>query len=213
MAPFERAYQLAPWNAFVVVARRRALAVRRERGAEQLIKETGDSPLPLWDPVVYHLLTLDLDAAADWYERMIEQRDRVDGGQDDSARRAAREVEARRFNGCRGQREVMPSTCRSRKRSRRSSRRRHKVWPWRHDRSRNESAVCSVPLQGGAQRLSEVWIHISDSLRQPGRDKPLTKPNLTDSCRQAAVTSQLRIPSLTPSHEISPVFSITCSAW
>ena len=30
---------------------------------------------------------------------------RVDGGQDDSARRAARDVEARRFNGCRGQGE------------------------------------------------------------------------------------------------------------
>ena len=35
----------------------------------------GDSPKPLWGRVVYHLLTLDLDAAADWYERMIEHRD------------------------------------------------------------------------------------------------------------------------------------------
>jgi len=39
-------------------------------------------------------------------------------------------------------RGVMPSTCRSRKRSRPSSRRRHTVWPWRHDWSRNESAIC-----------------------------------------------------------------------
>ena len=43
--------------------------------AEQLIDETGDSPLPLWGPVLYHLLTSNLDAAADWYERMIEARD------------------------------------------------------------------------------------------------------------------------------------------
>jgi eukaryotic-like serine/threonine-protein kinase len=43
--------------------------------ARQLIMEMGDSPVPLWGRVVYHLLTLDLDAAADWYDRMIEHRD------------------------------------------------------------------------------------------------------------------------------------------
>jgi hypothetical protein len=37
-----------------------------------------------------------------------------------------------------------------------------------------------------------VCIRISDSLRQLSRDKPLTKTNLTDCCRQAAVTSQGR---------------------
>ena len=37
--------------------------------------EMGDSPIPLWGRVVFHLLTLALDAAADWYERMIEHRD------------------------------------------------------------------------------------------------------------------------------------------
>jgi len=35
----------------------------------------GDSPTALWGRVVYHLLTMDLDAAADWYDRMIEHRD------------------------------------------------------------------------------------------------------------------------------------------
>ena len=29
----------------------------------------------LWGPVLYHLLTSNLDAAADWYGRMIEARD------------------------------------------------------------------------------------------------------------------------------------------
>jgi tetratricopeptide (TPR) repeat protein len=76
MAAFERAHQLAPWNAFVVGWLAAALWQRGEKArAEQLIKETGDSPLPLWGRVVYHLLTLDLDAAAGWYERMIEHRD------------------------------------------------------------------------------------------------------------------------------------------
>ena len=43
--------------------------------AKQIIKEMGDSPIPLWGRVVYHLLTSDLDAAADWYDRMIDHRD------------------------------------------------------------------------------------------------------------------------------------------
>jgi hypothetical protein len=30
---------------------------------------------PLWGPMLYHQLTSNLDAAADWYERMIEARD------------------------------------------------------------------------------------------------------------------------------------------
>jgi hypothetical protein len=43
--------------------------------ASELIARMGDSPLPLWGRVVFHLHTLELDAAADWYERMIEHRD------------------------------------------------------------------------------------------------------------------------------------------
>jgi hypothetical protein len=35
----------------------------------------GPTSKPLWGRVVYHLLTSELDAAADWYERMIEERD------------------------------------------------------------------------------------------------------------------------------------------
>jgi hypothetical protein len=49
-------------------------------------------------------------------------------------------------------RGVMPSTCRSRKRSRRSSRRRHTVWPWRHDRSRVE-----ITHAAGVSRLSSPF--------------------------------------------------------
>ena len=75
MAAFERAYQLAPWTiagGWLAAA----LWQRDEKArARQLIMEMGDSPTPLWGRAVYHLLTLDLDAAADWYERMIEHRD------------------------------------------------------------------------------------------------------------------------------------------
>jgi eukaryotic-like serine/threonine-protein kinase len=76
ISAFERAYQVASWNAVAVAWFAVALWQRGETArAEQLIDETGDSPLPLWGRVVYHLLTSDLDAAADWYQRMIEARD------------------------------------------------------------------------------------------------------------------------------------------
>jgi eukaryotic-like serine/threonine-protein kinase len=76
MSAFERAYQLAPWNAVAVALLAASLWQRGEKAqAEQLIDQAGDSPLPLWGLVVYHLLTSNLDHAADWFERMIESRD------------------------------------------------------------------------------------------------------------------------------------------
>ena len=75
IAAFERAYQIAPWT---IAAGWLAAALwqRDEKArARQIIDAMGDSPEPLWGRVVYHLLTSDLDAAADWYGRMIEHRD------------------------------------------------------------------------------------------------------------------------------------------
>ena len=75
IAAFERAYQIAPWTiaAGWLAA---ALWLRGEKArAQQIIAAMGDSPEPLWGRVVYHLLTSDLDAAADWYGRMIDHRD------------------------------------------------------------------------------------------------------------------------------------------
>jgi hypothetical protein len=40
-----------------------------------LIEQMGDRPIPLWGRVGYHLLCSEIDAAADWYERAIEERD------------------------------------------------------------------------------------------------------------------------------------------
>lgn len=75
-AAFDRAYRLAPWNAVAGALLAASLWRRGEKAqAEQLIGQAGDSPLPLWGPVVYHLLTANLDQAADWFERMIEARD------------------------------------------------------------------------------------------------------------------------------------------
>ena len=58
------------------MARRRALAARREGACHACSSWRWEiTPQPLWGRVVYHLHTSDLDAAADWYRRMIEQRD------------------------------------------------------------------------------------------------------------------------------------------
>ena len=43
--------------------------------AEKLMLEMGETPRPLLGRVWYHLLCSELDLAADWYERAIEQRD------------------------------------------------------------------------------------------------------------------------------------------
>jgi hypothetical protein len=47
----------------------------REDRADALLATMGPAPRPLWGRVVYHLLVSELEAAADWYERMIEERD------------------------------------------------------------------------------------------------------------------------------------------
>jgi len=43
--------------------------------AETLVREMGDPPTPIWGRAWYHLLCSEIDAAAYWYERMIDARD------------------------------------------------------------------------------------------------------------------------------------------
>jgi tetratricopeptide (TPR) repeat protein len=76
VAAFERAHALAPWFAVSTgwLAAAHRLAGRAER-AEALRDMIGPDSRPLWGRVVYHLLVSELDEAADWYERMIDQRD------------------------------------------------------------------------------------------------------------------------------------------
>ena len=43
--------------------------------AAALIHAMGDTPTPLWGRAWYHLLCAEVDAAAYWYEKMIDARD------------------------------------------------------------------------------------------------------------------------------------------
>jgi hypothetical protein len=43
--------------------------------AETLIRDMGGSPTPIWGRAWYHLLCSETDAAAYWYEKMIDARD------------------------------------------------------------------------------------------------------------------------------------------
>jgi tetratricopeptide (TPR) repeat protein len=43
--------------------------------AEMLLQEMGDMPTPRWGRAWFHLLCGEIDAGADWYEKMIEARD------------------------------------------------------------------------------------------------------------------------------------------
>ena len=49
-------------------------------GAEALLREMGDSPTPIWGRAWYHLLCSELDAAALWYEKMIDAREMFAAG-------------------------------------------------------------------------------------------------------------------------------------
>jgi serine/threonine-protein kinase len=76
VAAFERAHALAPWfgvaSGWLAAAHR---LIGREDRADALLAAVGPMSKPLWGRVVYHLLVSELDAAADWYEQMIEERD------------------------------------------------------------------------------------------------------------------------------------------
>ena len=50
-----------------------SLATRTARPS--LIRQMGDDPLPVWGRVLYHLVCGEIDAAADWFERMLEHRE------------------------------------------------------------------------------------------------------------------------------------------
>ena len=76
LAAFERSHELGPWNAAPTGLLAASLWNRGDKArAEQLLHEIDRAPLPRWGRVLFHLHTLDLDAALEWYERMIEHRD------------------------------------------------------------------------------------------------------------------------------------------
>ncbi len=74
LASAESARELAPWNARVggVLAAILARTGDTDRSAELRMQLKNAAPIGM---VVYHLLCSELDAAADWYEKIVEQRE------------------------------------------------------------------------------------------------------------------------------------------
>ena len=75
-AAAEKAYRANPrhsmtWGILAAVLARRG---EKDRAAA-LVREGGESPNPIWGRVLYHLSCSEIDQAASWYERMIQQRE------------------------------------------------------------------------------------------------------------------------------------------
>jgi hypothetical protein len=76
IASAERAHRNLPQQSMATGFLAALLVRIGERGkAETLIAEMGSSPTPIWGRVWYHLLCSEIDAAAHWYERMIDERE------------------------------------------------------------------------------------------------------------------------------------------
>jgi eukaryotic-like serine/threonine-protein kinase len=75
-AAAERAYRNLPAHSMArgLLAACLVRLGQRDR-AEALIREMGETPAPLWGRAWYHLLCAEVDAAAYWYEKMIDARD------------------------------------------------------------------------------------------------------------------------------------------
>jgi len=75
-AAAEKAHRVNPLHSMpsAVLAAGLVQLGQRDRAAE-VLREMGDSPKPIWGRVEYHLYRSEIDAAADWYEKMIEQRE------------------------------------------------------------------------------------------------------------------------------------------
>lgn len=75
IAAFERAHRQARWNAMPTGLLGGALWMAGDKaGATALLAEMR-SPAPRWGRVWYHVYTGELDEAANWYERVIDERD------------------------------------------------------------------------------------------------------------------------------------------
>jgi len=72
----ERAHAAAPW--FAITTGRLAVALKTmgdHQRAAALLDDMGAVPRPMWGRVLYHLALGELDRAAEWYARMIDDRD------------------------------------------------------------------------------------------------------------------------------------------
>ena len=76
VAAFERAHRAAPEHAIPLGLLAGTLVQLGDTArAAELIRQMGDDPLPVWGRVLYHLVCGEINAAADWFERMIQHRE------------------------------------------------------------------------------------------------------------------------------------------
>ena len=72
----ENAHRVVPYDGLVSGIMAGALVrVGDKVRAEEVIGQMGETPRPIFGRVLYHVLCGDIDAAADWYERAIEERE------------------------------------------------------------------------------------------------------------------------------------------
>ena len=76
VAAFERAHRAAPAHTIPLGLLAGSLVQLGDKDrAAELIRQMGNEPLPVWGRVLYHLVCGEIDAAADWFETMIEHRE------------------------------------------------------------------------------------------------------------------------------------------
>ena len=75
IAAFERAHRQAPWNAMPTGLLGGALWMAGDTARATALLAEMRSPAPRWGRVWYHVYTGELDEAANWYERVVDERD------------------------------------------------------------------------------------------------------------------------------------------
>jgi serine/threonine-protein kinase len=76
VAAAEQAHAVAPWHGNIVATFAGLLAqVGQAARGEELMRQLGDTDTNPFARVFYHVLRSEIDAAADWYEKAIEQRE------------------------------------------------------------------------------------------------------------------------------------------
>jgi len=72
----EQGWRAAPWSNVIKGALAGCLARAGDKArAAELIRQMGDSPKPAISRVLYHILASEIEAAADWYQKSIEERE------------------------------------------------------------------------------------------------------------------------------------------
>ena len=72
----EQAHRISPqWALSTGLLAGALVCIGEKTRAEELVREMGEAPSPIFGRVLYHVLCSETEPAADWYERAIEERD------------------------------------------------------------------------------------------------------------------------------------------